>query len=72
MGLITEFDIIPHGILSYVKRDKDRCYFNITGFKEYVKFFQIIGCTSSNKRKEFENLIHKVKNSKGFKKKYAL
>jgi len=71
-SLIIEFDINPHEILSYVKRDKERYYFNINGFKEYVKFFQIIGCTSSNKRKEFEKLINKVKNSKGFKKKYAL
>lgn len=38
-SLIIEFDINPHGILSYVRRDKERCYFNICGFKEYVKFF---------------------------------
>ena len=71
-SLIIELGINPHNIKSYIKRDKQRCYFNINGFREYVKFSKIIGCTSTNKKGELEQLIKKVKNSKRFKKKFAL
>ena len=70
--LIIELGINPHNIKSYIKRDKQRYYFNINGFREYVKFSKIIGCTSTNKKEELEQLIKKVKNSKQFKKKFAL
>lgn len=70
--LIIEFDINPHDIKFYIKRDKKRHYFNINGYREYVKFSKIIGCTSTNKKEELKLLIKKVKNSKRFKKKFAL
>jgi hypothetical protein len=70
--ILKKFNIESNIIRSYNKKGKVRYYFNITGFKNYYKFFKIIGCTSPNKRKEFELLINKVRNSKYFKKKYAL
>lgn len=70
--LIKDIGINSHEIKSYLKRNKPRYYFNINGFKEYYQFYHLIGCTSSKKKKEFESLINKVKNSRYFKKKYAL
>jgi len=70
--LIIEVGIKPHKIRFYIKDCKQRCYFNINGFREYVLFSQIIGCSSTNKKKELNKLISKVRNSKNFKNKYAL
>jgi hypothetical protein len=70
--LIIELGIIPHDVKYYITRGKQRYYFNINGFREYVKYFNIIGCTSIKKKEELEKLIKKVKNSKYFKKKFAL
>ena len=70
--LIVELGIKPHNIKFYIKKSKQRCYFNINGFREYALFSQIIGCTSTNKKEELDTLINKVKNSKQFKKKFAL
>lgn len=70
--LLKDLGIKPHEIKSYIKRNKSRYYFNICGFKEYYRFYHLIGCTSSKKKKEFELLINKVRDSKYFKKKYAL
>lgn len=69
---LKELGINSNPIRGYIKRDKIRYYFNITGFKEYYKFYNTLGCTSKKKCKEFELLINKVENSKYFKKKYAL
>ncbi|MBU2576758.1 MAG: hypothetical protein KKF50_03475 [Nanoarchaeota archaeon] len=62
--ILKEFNINPQIVREYKKKEKSRYYFNITGFKEYSNFFKIIGCTSPKKKKEFELLINKVKNSK--------
>jgi len=70
--LIVELGVKPHSIKVYIKRNKQRHYFNINGFREYALFSQIIGCTSSSKKEELDLLINKVKNSKYFKKKFAL
>jgi hypothetical protein len=70
--LLKSLGIEPQKVRSYKKKNKLRYYFNITGFREYYRFYHSIGCTSSKKKKEFELLINKVKNSKQFKKKYAL
>lgn len=70
--LLKDFDINSNPTRSYMKKGKIRYYFNITGFKEYYILFKIIGCTMPKKRKGFRLLINKVKNSRGFKKKYAL
>ena len=70
--LIVELNINPHKIKFYIKRNKRRYYFNINGFREYALFSQIIGCTSTKKKDELDTLINKVKNSKQFKKKFAL
>lgn len=69
---LEEFGIKSQMIRSYNKMEKDRFYFNITGFKEYYWFYNKIGCTSKRKQKEFKLLINKVQNSRYFKKKYAL
>jgi len=61
---INEFGIKSNPIRSYNKNNKRRYYFNITGFNEYSKFYNLIGCTSSKKKKEFILLINKVKNNK--------
>jgi len=71
-NLIREFSINSQTIRSYLKREKLRYYFNITGFKEYYAFFHKIGCASPKKRKEFLLLINTVSNSRSFKKKYSL
>lgn len=70
--ILKEFDINSHVIRSYSKRGKLRYYFNINGYRNYYRFFKIIGCTAPKKKKEFRLLINKVKNSKQFKKKYSL
>ncbi len=70
--LIKDFGINTHELKSYIKRNKIRYYFNLTGFKEYYRFYYSIGCTSPNKNKELLLLINKVKDSRYFKKKYAL
>lgn len=70
--LLKDLGIKAHKVKSYIKKDKSRYYFNINGFREYYTFYHSIGCTSSKKKKEFELLINKVKNSKQFKKKYSL
>lgn len=70
--IIGESNINTNPIRSYMKRNKARHYFTLTGFRNYFRFYHLIKCTSSKKRREFELLIEKVKNSKQFKKKYAL
>jgi hypothetical protein len=60
--MLNELDIKPKKVRSYFKNGKLRYYFNITSFEEYSKFYNLIGCTSSKKQKEFEFLINKVKN----------
>jgi len=71
-NLIKEFNINSHNLKFYIKQKKLHYYFNINGFKEYASFYRQIGCTSSKKASELEELINKVQNSKYFKKKYAL
>jgi len=68
--LLSDFDIRTNPIRFYIKKNKKRHYFNITGFREYDTFNRIIGCTSSKKKEQFELLINKVKNSKYFRKRY--
>ena len=70
--LLKDLGVKSHEVKSHIKKDKPRYYFNINGFREYYTFYHSISCTSSKKKKEFELLIDKVKNSKQFKKKYAL
>lgn len=70
--MLQDLGVNSHEIKSYTKRNKLRHYFNVTGFKEYYMFYNIIGCTSSKKAEEFELLISTVQNSKYFKKKFAL
>ncbi|MAH03717.1 hypothetical protein CMI39_02940 [Candidatus Pacearchaeota archaeon] len=70
--ILKELNINSNLIRTYIKREKSRYYFNITGFKEYYRFNELIGCTSPKKKKELELLINKVKKSKYFKKKYSL
>ncbi len=57
--ILLEFDIKSNPIRSYLKRNKSRHYFNVTGYNNYKKFFDIIGCTSKKKKREFEILINK-------------
>ncbi|HUS50414.1 MAG TPA: LAGLIDADG family homing endonuclease [Candidatus Paceibacterota bacterium] len=71
-NILKEFNINSNIVRFYNKRNKLRYYFNITGFREYYNLYYKIGCTSIKKKREFELLINKVKNSKYFKKKYAL
>ena len=68
--LLSEFDIRTNPIRYYIKKNKKRHYFNVTGFGEYDAFNRLIGCTSSKKKEQFELLINKVKNSKYFRNKY--
>lgn len=68
--ILREFDINSNMVRSYNKREKLRSYFNINSFRNYSLFFEIIGCTSPKKKKEFKSLINKVKKDKHFKKKY--
>lgn len=64
INLLKEFDIKSNPVRSYNKNNKLRYYFNITSFKEYSRFYELIGCTSSKKKDEFILLINKVKNNK--------
>ncbi len=68
--LLSEFNIRTNPIRFYIKKNKKRYHFNVTGFKEYDTFNRIIGCTSSKKKQQFELLINKVKNSKYFRNRY--
>jgi hypothetical protein len=68
--LLSDFNIRTNPIRFYIRKNKKRHYFNITGFREYDTFNRIIGCTSSKKKEQFELLINKVKNSKYFRNKY--
>lgn len=68
--LLSEFDIRTNPIRYYIRKNKKRHYFNVTGFGEYEAFNRLIGCTSSKKKEQFELLINKVKNSKYFRNKY--
>lgn len=68
--LLSEFNIRTNPIRFYIKKNKKRHYFNITGFREYDTFNRIIGCTSLKKKEQFKLLINKVKNSKYFRNKY--
>ena len=69
-SLLLELNIKSNPVRTYIKRNKERHYFNITGFKEYDTFNRIIGCTSSKKKEQFKLLINKVQNSKYFRNKY--
>jgi len=69
--MLKGFDIYSNLVRSYNKRDKLRYYFNVTGFKNYSKFFKVIGCVSPKKKREFRLLINKVRNNKYFKEKYT-
>lgn len=62
--IINEFGIKTNPVRSYIKKNKLRHYFNITGYKEYSKFFDAFGCTSPKKRRKFNLLLSKVKNSR--------
>jgi len=66
--MLKERDINSNPIRYYIKQNKLRYYFNITRFEEYSKFYEIIGCTSSNKQREFELLISGVKKNQYSKK----
>ncbi len=64
INILKEFNIKSNPVRSYSKKNKLRYYFNITGFKEYSQFYELIGCTSSKKKNEFILLINKVKKNK--------
>lgn len=70
--MLKEIKIGSNPIRHYYKTGKKRHYFSITGYKNYYLFYKLVGCTSSNKRREFETLIGKVRNSKRFKSKFAI
>lgn len=65
--LLKEQGINSNPIRRYIKREKERHYFNITRFKEYYQFYKLIGCTHPEKDKKLKLLIQKVKNSRKFK-----
>jgi len=67
--ILQELGINTNPIRTYIKGNKERCYFSLTGFNEYCRFHYLIGCTSSKKRIEFELLIKKVTNSRKMKNK---
>jgi hypothetical protein len=67
--MLIEFNINSNKILTYIKRNKKRYYFNITKYENYYKYYILIGCSSSKKKREFELLIKKVGNCKKFKNK---
>lgn len=58
--ILEELGIKSNLTREYIKKEKPRYYFNITGFREYYKFYNLIGCTSKKKKREFELLINKV------------
>jgi len=70
--LLFELNINSNEVKYYIKRNKPRYYFNVTGFRNYYYFDEKISCTSSKKKKEFGLLINKVENSRSFKKKFAI
>ena len=64
--LLEEFEISPSGIKVYIKRDKQRFYFDIFRKSNFLKFRKDIGFTSPFKSKKLDKLciIKNIKNSK--------
>ncbi|MFH1711307.1 MAG: LAGLIDADG family homing endonuclease [Nanoarchaeota archaeon] len=65
-GLLKEFGIIAGGIKRYIKRDKERFYFDIFRKSNFLKFKNEIGFTSPKKGEKLEklNIILKPWNAK--------
>jgi len=57
--LLEEFEISSSEIFSYIKRNKQRYYFNIYGKKNFTEFQNKIGFTSRKKSERLDNLIRK-------------
>ncbi len=64
--LLREIGIISNSIRCYVKRDKERYYFSITGYYNFVKFLYYIGFTSKYKREALEKIVLRIKINKTF------
>lgn len=64
--LLNEFEIIPGEIKTYIKRDKERYYFDIHRKSNFIKFKKEINFSSSKKRNRLNKLciIKNQKNSK--------
>lgn len=55
--ILREFNVDSNPVRFYEKRGKTRCYFNITGRKNFVNFSENIGFTSSKKQEELNKLV---------------
>jgi hypothetical protein len=64
--ILNELGIATNPIRFYIKRNKERYYFNITGYENFINFNKLIGFTSKIKQDKLNKLIKKVKNSKTF------
>ena len=65
--ILLEFKIKPNPIHFYVKRNKKRYYFRITGYYNLVNFLTNIGFTATKKSELLEKYIFHIKNNKSFK-----
>lgn len=64
--MLTSFGIEPNCIRYYIKRDKKRFYFDITGYANFIKFRENIGFSSPAKHKKLILLINQVGKSVSF------
>ncbi|MDO8646793.1 MAG: LAGLIDADG family homing endonuclease [Candidatus Diapherotrites archaeon] len=62
--LLKEFEINSSELHFYLKREKQRYYFNISGFDNLAKFERIIGFTATEKMNKLAILIKKLNESK--------
>jgi len=69
-SMLEEFNISSSRIRSCIKRDKERHYFDITNYFDFLSFYKRIGCTSTYKKISFESSIALLR--KGRKSKYIL
>ncbi|MGV8151299.1 MAG: LAGLIDADG family homing endonuclease [Candidatus Woesearchaeota archaeon] len=65
-NMLEELGIHSSEIHGHLRRGKIRHWLNITNALEQLKFYRAIGCTSSRKRKEFEAIKQKIRESKKF------
>jgi hypothetical protein len=60
--ILLNFGINPNPVNWYVKKNKIRYYFSITGYRNLEKFLKEIGFTSDEKIKKLKKVIIKLKN----------
>ena len=64
--LLKELGINSNPVRKYLRKGKERHYFNISGYENYFKYQELIGANHPIKKQRLSNLVTTTKSSKTF------